>query len=177
MDILKTGGSEFFTLNGKEYVGEYYLDNNIAYIYFPESKIREKLIPRFMHNTELIRSRSKHRGGYTAPNPYIPAPTSIDYARGIIDRFFMQKRTFPKNTVMEVSKEDFSRYAPSDNYNRINSNVYNATTLKWAIAGNPEYIVHHNKMQIEKVVRQFPGLDWYLINLKEFYREHSDMHS
>ena len=170
MEILQTTGSEFYTIDGKEFVGKYYIDDkNIAYIYNPKSKIKDRLIPHFMRNTELVRRRAKHKGGYLAPSSYAPAPTPQDYARGKIKRYFMQKRTSPRNTIIEVAAEDYEGYGSSNNYNRVNSNVYNATMLEWAISGNVDYVKQFNKNQVDKVLKDFPGLDWHLINLKEFF--------
>jgi hypothetical protein len=171
-EVKHTKGLEYYTMNGLEYVGQYYLnpENNIAYIY-DDMKVNTKiLIPRHTFNTETIRLRSITKGGYEAPVPIKVKPTDLEYTVGIVTRYFVQKRNSPLNTIVEIDSEQFSNIKSNSKKSGIDLNIYNSVSFQWMISGNSRYVQNFNLRQIRDNLKDFKGLDKFLKNSLEFYK-------
>lgn len=171
-EIRHTKGLEYYTMDGLEYVGEYYINpqNNIAYVH-DENRVNTKiLIPRHTFNTETIRLRTKTKGGYEAPIPIKINLTDLDYTTGVISRYLTQKRNSPLNTIVEIDYEQFNNIKSNANKSGIDSNIYNSISISWMIAGNSKYVQNFNLRQIRDNLKYFKGLDIFLKNSLEFYK-------
>ena len=105
----------------------------------------------------------------TYPSYYKPFPSSKDYQKGYINRYFVQK--INDTTITEVDK---------DRYNKIYTNYFNKLVIKWIISG-PKNNVYKNKiLEIKGVQEQniqtlnenekkMKGLKVYLNNPLEFW--------
>jgi hypothetical protein len=172
MNILKSELGDFYTLDGEQYKGLYYIEKgtNIAYTYSENTKKRKVLVPYYVYNTETFRMRSNVKGGYRSPIPFKPSPTDYDYKYGYITRYFLQKRTSPQNTIIEVSEDDYSALSPSPSPTDISDKVYNNISIDWVIVGNEGYVTDSNKKLLENAEKSFRGIKNYLSNLLEFYK-------
>lgn len=166
--VLRAYTDQFYTLDGKPFEGEYYVDeSNKAY---SNDVYRRVLIPTYMYKTEYYRSKAKSKGGFRSPHPYLPHPSIHDYSVGYIDRYFVQKRNNPIVTIIEIEESQYNGTTYSDNYNAINSNIYNEATLRWMILGDENYVENYNSRSVKEISRTFVGIDIYLSDLKQFYR-------
>ena len=103
------------------------------------------------------------------PNYYKPLPTSKDYSKGYINRYFVQK--INDLTITEVNK---------NKYNDIYTNYFNKLVIQWIISG-PKNNVYKNKILDRKGVQEqnietlnnneklVKGLKIYLNNPLEFW--------
>ena len=103
------------------------------------------------------------------PNYYKPVPTSKDYSKGYINRYFVQKINDLKIT--ETNK---------NNYNDIYNNYFSKLVIQWIISG-PKNNVYKNKILDRKGVQEqniqtlfeneklMKGLKNYLNNPLEFW--------
>ena len=172
MDILQSKLGDFYTLDGKPYKGAYYIEKgtNIAYTYSPKTKKRKVLVPYYVHNTETVRMRTSIKGGYKSPTSYKPSPTDYDYRYGYIIRYFLQKRTSPQNSIVEVSENDFQSVSPNPSYTKIDEKSYNSLELLWTITGNKKYVSNANRLALISSEKLFPGIKNFLPNLLEYYK-------
>jgi hypothetical protein len=76
------------------------------------------------------------------PNYYKPLPTSKDYSKGYINRYFVQK--INDLTITEVNK---------NKYNDIYTNYFNKLVIQWIISG-PKNNVYKNKILDRKGVQE-----------------------
>jgi hypothetical protein len=110
----------------------------------------------------------------TAVNSFIPTPTDVDYAKGYITRFFVQRVNDKSSPVFEVSNVEFGK---------LQSNVlFNTTSLRWRISGPKEMqfdsdgrildkgIKESNKKSIELASDNIINLKLYLPNTLQFSR-------
>ena len=103
------------------------------------------------------------------PNYYKPVPTSKDYSKGYINRYFVQKINDLKIT--ETNK---------NNYNDIYNNYFSKVVIQWIISG-PKNNVYKNKILDRKGVQEqniqtlveyeksMKGIKNYLNNPLEFW--------
>lgn len=105
----------------------------------------------------------------TYPDYYKPVPTSKDYERGYINRYFVQK--INDLIITEVNK---------DRYNKIYTNYFNKLVIQWVISG-PKTNQYKNNILDRKGVQEqniktlvenenkMKGLKTYLNNPLEFW--------
>lgn len=170
--IKKTEGSEFYTLDGIEFKGFYYVDTktNIAYVYDEFSKTTKILVPKHTFDTETVRLRTNIKGGMSSPVSYKPTLSDYSYSVGEISRYFVQKRNSPMNTITEIDYDQFIRIKNKNSKNYIDSKIYNSIDILWRISGNKDYVSFFNTKQIEDAEKTFKGLKNFLKNVLEFYR-------
>lgn len=107
------------------------------------------------------------------PKAHYPIPTEEDYIRGIIERYFIQRRDTPGSIIIEINQQRFSEYRSSV--------YYKTASLKWRITGNLEdtyttqgalipSVIHSNQKAIKEAEKELPELNLYLVNPKQFYR-------
>ena len=172
MTIFETKGGEFYTLEGNPYKGLYYIERktNTAYAYFENTKNRKVLVPNYVFNTETYRLRNQIKGGHSSPTPFKPSPSTYDYNIGFIERYFIQKRTLPAKSIMEIDSEQFNNISSNPSNNNISSHIYNAVSISWFISGNIDYVMSYNKRQVMEAEKNFKGLASYIVDYIEFYK-------
>lgn len=172
-EVKKTEGSEYYTLEGREYKGYYYINsrNNIAYVYDDLNKSTKILVPKHTFNTETVRLRSNHKGGMAAPAHYTPELADYFYSIGNIKRYFIQKRNSPENTIMEIDFTQYSKISSTYSSDAIDSKIYKGGYLLWTISGNQDYVRMQNEKQIEELEKELKGIKKYLKNPLQFYRK------
>lgn len=171
-DIRYTKGLEFYTLDGLEYKGYYYIDskNNVAHTYTKGVKYGKVLVPRHTFNTETARLRSKVKGGSMSPIPILPSPTDYDYTNKAIIRYFVQKKNSPLNTIIEIDETQYNKVRLAESNSFINSNIYNSLSIEWRIAGNEDYVYNSNKKIVEESESSFKGIKNFIKNYLQFYK-------
>jgi hypothetical protein len=91
---------------------------------------------------------------------YIPVPTEIDYKRGYISRYFIQRANDMTGRITEINEIAFSKF--------VNTPFYTAITLDWKITGNDDEIKDCNFKSIKFVLKEMPKIQMYLPNLLQF---------
>jgi len=193
---LHTPGNEFVVVStGKGYQGNYFQTFNNRY-YTGESPSKDSLeiVPRtdtqtygdnqdsestfLLEEYDIIRNNQEElQLKSTEPIPvFYPQPTSQDYTRGNIIRYFLKHRS--TGIISEVSQEVYKAiidkkplyYYPS----------YTTGRLTWRIQGPRSTTIRQgykvpgavsiNKAAVESLERTLPGISSYLSDLGEFVR-------
>lgn len=170
-----TDGNEFILADGSIYVGSYYiLPTGQRFTGFRPETTSVELFELKLNPTEDILKYNQLTGSeinrYVMPISYQPIPNNDDYKRSYIERFFVQKRNSPLNSILEIDGQQFNSI---NTLNRpgINGVLWNKLKLEWKISMLPkEDIYYLNQRQIEKNLLNFPGLNTFITNPMEFYR-------
>lgn len=169
-----TPGNEFVMEDGSDYIGQYHILPTNQYFTHPrpESSSMELFVKRFNVSEDSRKYTNIRRTTlplHDVPVPVDVQPTTDDYNRGEMERYFVQKRNSPMNTIMEIDAIQFNRVKTSDT--GINAVVWNKIKLRWKISKLPaESISMQNQQAIIEGERKFPGLKNHLKNLLEFYQ-------
>ena len=94
---------------------------------------------------------------------HIPTPTELDYNRGYIVRYFIQKANDSKSRIVEVDYIGYKKF--------VGDVFYTAVTLDWKIKGNDAEIADCNFKSIKTVINKIPLIQSYLPNLKQFKKK------
>lgn len=104
----------------------------------------------------------------------VPKPTELDYEKGFIQRYFVQKTNDKSSPIYEIDDATFSnlRYKPN----------LTAVFLKWRIKGPKETkydnsgniidrsVLESNRIALKLVSDRIPNLKLYLPNLLQFHK-------
>ena len=170
-----TSGGEFVIKDGSEYIGAFHiLPTNQKFSGARPEKGSVELFELRLNPTADILRYNQITGNeinrYNPPVSFSPYPTSDDYKRNKIERFFVQKRNSPLNTIVEIDQPQFASVNVQNNPG-INGIIWNKVRLDWIISKIPindaEYL---NGREIQKNLINFPHLDLILTNTLEFYR-------
>jgi hypothetical protein len=105
---------------------------------------------------------------------HIPTPAEIDYRRGHITRYFVQKTNDKASPIYEVNYTEFMRLNTKP--------LFTIVLLKWRISGPKETqydlvgnimdkgVKESNRIAIFLVADKIPNLKLYLPNLLQFYK-------
>ena len=91
---------------------------------------------------------------------YIPTPEDIDYKRGYIERYFIQRANDMTGKIVEIDSSAFSKF--------VSNPFYTAITLDWKISGNDDEIKDCNFKSIKFILNKMPKIQMYLPNLLQF---------
>jgi len=184
---LYTKGGEFI-INGKEYIGAYYKTYS-GKVYSGKNPINgssQELSP-LINNNSLFQGNVKSKGGilvdtntknyinnpnvtdvnlYIIPTQFYPKPTTNDYLKGYIMRYFAKKRN-DIGYVIEINKETYLSITKQDKvYDYV---TYQAIDVFWQITGplrddrkDKQYkiagIIDTNRRLVESKDKAFRGL-------------------
>lgn len=91
---------------------------------------------------------------------HVANPIEIDYKRGYVTRYFIQKANDTESTIYEVDYIGFSKFIDNPFYTHVN--------LNWRIIGTDEQIKDSNFKAIRLLTPRIPKLQLYLPNLLQF---------
>jgi len=178
---LYTPGKQWMTTDNVQYIGAYhkYLtgevytkarwepDVSTILIPYTDQTIPNKNMPYFKLKPEIQLAR-------ISPTAHNVAPTTTDYNRGILQRFFIKKRN--DNAIIEINKQQFDAWK-SD---QIDKKIYIAMEIAWYIAGPANDVITDilvpgvstlNKKQIQLAANTIPEIATYLTNPLQFYAD------
>jgi len=95
--------------------------------------------------------------------PYIPKVTDIDYQRGYIERFFVQKANDKDAVIYEIRKKSTNKLSQSS--------FYTITSLDWRIRGEVTEVKKSNSASIRIASQTIPKISLYLPNLLQFHQK------
>jgi hypothetical protein len=96
-------------------------------------------------------------------SPYIPTPTDLDYQRGYIVRYFIQKANDTQSRITEVDYIGYSKF--------VENVFYSTVSLDWKIKGTDEEIKECNFKSIKTGIDKIPLIQSYLPNLVQFRKK------
>lgn len=91
---------------------------------------------------------------------YVPTPNDIDYQRGFIVRYFLQKVNDRTSPILEVSDTTFKNF--------IDNKFYMNVSIEWKISGADDEIKKSNESSLVRLYDKMPALRNYLYNLLQF---------
>jgi hypothetical protein len=175
-------GKYWMTYDGKYFGGEYpditkkLIKSSVVDIISPNSKILNTST-----NSKLIRINSSISVvDLKDPNPFYPNPTNEDYDNGNIIRYFAKQRKIRNYKFIEIDKNTFEDI---DNQNGIyNYPMWDVTSIFWKISGplvstfngniiTRAGVIDTNQRLVILKNREFIGINEYLTDFKEFYKE------
>lgn len=173
-----SGGELKEKLSGKNYKGYYFITFDKKYFSGKEFSYSSiELLKNEKSDNSFLSSGFKQYKNNTnninqiIPQVFLPNPSEKDYEKGFILRYFMKRKNGKNDTIKEISESS---------YTKIVSNIlYDRTQLSWKITGKlkddlsninmPVYgIEDTNKRTISSKLKEIPGLDVYLSDLKQF---------
>ena len=97
-----------------------------------------------MISTDRYKKLNNNLSEYNLPeiSAYIPAPTEIDYKRGYIQRYFVQKSNDDHGHIFEVKKDVYEIY--------LENPYWKGVELLWRIEG-PKELVYKNDGGIDDI--------------------------
>jgi hypothetical protein len=96
-------------------------------------------------------------------SPHIPTPTDLDYERGYIVRYFIQKANDTQSRITEVDYIGYSKF--------VENAFYSTVSLDWKIKGTDEEIRECNFKSIKTGIDRIPLIQSYLPNLVQFRKK------
>ena len=94
---------------------------------------------------------------------YVPEISEVDYQRGYIKRYFIQKSNDQSAPIFEISENDFSNYS--------SNSFYVVVFLDWRLIGSDEEIKNSNFKSVKLAAKNMPALQLYLPNLLQFRKK------
>jgi hypothetical protein len=96
-------------------------------------------------------------------SPHIPALTDLDYERGYIVRYFIQKANDTQSRITEVDYIGYKKF--------VGDAFYTTVSLDWKVKGTDEEIKECNFKSIKTGIDKMPLLSSYLPNLIQFKKK------
>lgn len=172
---LYTEGSEFVLATGEEYIGGYHeLPTGQRFSDFRPTEKSVELFEKKLNPTQDILRYNQITGNkinrYMPPISYQPIPTVDEYNKGNFNRFFVQKRNSPLNTIEEIDYLQFNKVNTLNNPG-INGVLWNRLQINWKISKIPKEDAHYlNQYALQISTQKFPGIGIFLPNPLEFYK-------
>ena len=118
-----------------------------------------------MINPDRYNQLNNNLSEYNLPEilAHIPSPIEIEYKRGYIQRYFVQKSNDMDSYIFEVSKYKFASLQISP--------YFTIVAILWKISGNPTEIMDANSKSIKIGNKTIPSLHKYLQNTLQFSKQ------
>lgn len=91
---------------------------------------------------------------------YVPSPTEMDYKKGYITRYFIQKSNDNTGYIYEIGVVDYNKFASSPFFKQL--------ALDWRIMGSDDEIKQSNSKSVQIAMNKIPSIHLYLPNLLQF---------
>ena len=179
---LYTFGAEWQTPDGVEYKGLYhkYIPTNEVYTQSNWNRFTSVKLIEFKEIPESVKLYNKIKSDIEiGTQSIIPLltykPTSADYTKGFITRYFLKKVN--ENFIYEV--DDIQYYDRLSNV--IDLHLYSGAIVTWFIAGETvdvvngnittQGVVTKNKLALKQAETQIPGISKLIINVLQYYSD------
>jgi hypothetical protein len=176
--VLYTKGFEY-SLNGKNYVGEYYDVNGVQYVGRPTSPVKQQL-RRYYENNDLyvfdkLANFSRSISTYKQPKFVVIEPKPQDYSIGYINRYLVQYVLDLTQVPIEIGDKARGSYGQSLG---IDPNLYDLVEVKWQLTGPLNDItvptgivpgiIESNQRTVLKLSQKYPSIIYAFRNYFEF---------
>lgn len=176
---LYTKGFEY-SLDGKNYIGEYHKDGARAFT-GPVKTVDSKLLRKYYSDQMLYvydRCRSFPKRERIPPNQIVWAPIDANYKTGFATRYFVERIGNMEGYPIEIDNDQKSRYGKERG---IDEGVYILVTLPWKLTGPErsiykngelwiEGIYEHNQRQVILNTPKIPNLEYAIKSYTEYAR-------
>jgi len=167
---LYTKGGEF-SLDGKNYIGEYHLDGNTPKT-GPVLDDSSQVLRRYYNVSDHYIYDKTYDFNipilkYTDPKPYLYKPQDSVYVAGFGSRYFVEKVDDDNSYAMEVDQRQYDQVGKPGG---IDGGLYLSTIIKWKFTGRREDIISHNELEIRKASMKLPTISYAIKNYLEFSR-------
>lgn len=192
-DLIAKPG-EIKEFSGKEYTGKYWITYDGRYFKgdYPNDNAEELFkIEKFILPTNKIIKNSINEKllkinpfisvtNMEDPKPYYPNPTVDDYKKGTITRYFAKERKIRTYKILEINRSTYDDIKKREG--KYNYSKWDVTSIIWKISG-PLYstfngniitragVLDTNERIVKNENKEFIGINKYLTNFKEFYKE------
>lgn len=176
-----TKGSEY-SLDGKDYVGEYHIINDKAYT-GPSDAIGTKLLTRYYPNSSVYTYDSlfnfrKVESSFQQPKDAVITPTEGDYSSGVFLRYFLQSIIDPQKMPIEITRDGYESLGKTKGFDNATNMAF---TVLWTLTGplrsyldNNGYVIQgifeKNETEVLKSATAYPNIQYKLKNYVEFAR-------
>ena len=92
---------------------------------------------------------------------YLPSPTTADYDKGYIYRYFAKNKVSNQHTIIQINKYQ---------YDNVKLSLYLTFNLKWYISGQSAAAVYSNNRYTVQNFTQQPTIKYKLSNYLQFYK-------
>lgn len=110
-------------------------------------------ISTFAYDLLLIQA-NKSRPEKLEIKTFIPKPNYLDYRRGYIIRYFIQRFNDKDATIYEVNSKQYEKYS-TDNF-------WNAISLEWRISGTYDEIEKSNRASLRVASKKMEAILYHL---------------
>lgn len=176
-----TKGGEY-SLNGRDYVGEYHIINKKAFT-GPNDSIQSVELTRYYPNNALYTYDSlfnfkKIESTYKQPKDSIITPDEGNYQAGVYLRYFVQSLVDTRKMPIEIDQLGYESLGKPNGLD----NASNASfSILWTLTGplrsyvDPNgYVIdgifEKNQAQVQKLSTAYPNIQYKLKNYTEFAR-------
>lgn len=175
---LYTQGKEWMLTDYTEYKGQYHRYTTGEVYTQPEwNKLTSKRLIKYQDLTETVKMYKSTKNvsvNYNNNIPsYKPVTTASDKKTGSITRYFIKR--YDSEIVTEISADTFNKWSS----NKIDQNIYQATSIEWIVADTytkidinkdaiPQ-VSEFNRKTVLSLQRPFNVLSKYLTNYTELY--------
>ena len=170
-----TSGDEFVLPDGSIYIGAYHiLPTNQRFTEFRPTEKSVEIFELRLNPTLDILKYNQLTGNeinrYIAPVSFNPSPTPDEYKKGTIERFFIQKRNSPLNTILEIDSVQYNTINTTNNPG-INGTLWNKLKIAWRISKLPKEDAQYlNIRTLQQATPNFPGIGTFITNTLEFFK-------
>lgn len=109
---------------------------------------------------DLIRDQGKSLIQEKKIKTFVPSPTYVDFRRGYIVRYFIQRTNDESSVIYEISENDYKNF--------ISDNFYTAVNIDWRLTGRIENIKLSNEKSVKLGSKKIKNLILYLPNYLQF---------
>lgn len=95
--------------------------------------------------------------------PYIPELEDVDYKRGYVVRYFVQKSNDTTSPIFEVNSSGFSKFSKNP--------FWITVALDWRLTGSIEDVKKSNSISVRIASQTIPRIQLYLPNLLQFHKK------
>ena len=104
------------------------------------------------------------------PKAYLPQPTSEDYFRGWIYRYFLKLKANQNSLIIEVNKQEYEKIINFRQYTTTEG-MYSAIFLRWKITGSVAEIQEANTKTAIKKEQNMLGISIKVGNRLQFMQK------
>jgi hypothetical protein len=109
---------------------------------------------------DLIREQGKSIVPTKTIRTHVPSPTYIDFRRGYIVRYFIQRFNDDNAVIYEINENDYKNFLLDE--------FYNAVNIDWRLIGDIEDIKNSNAKSVKLGSKKMKNLMFYLVNYLQF---------
>lgn len=148
-NYLYTKGGEY-SLNGKEYIGEYHISGDVTLTGPVPDALSQKLRKYYSDNMlyEYDRARGFVERVRIEPNQVVFQPTNADYEAGYAFRYFVERSANFEGYPIEIDRDQYVQYGKEGG---IDEAAYSLAIINWKLIGSARNVFRNNELVIKGI--------------------------